>query len=185
MASRRSCNRLELNSTDSKVRPVTFVPGLARLATRPIFDSIADCSHHNGDSLRGALSRQSGLPPIRDDNVRILPNELRRQGGQRVGFAMSESVQLTSYAWLLVIPYLAVGCIAGTRSLTAADVPRIHRVAVVPMESPPLEIHPAQRASYPDSEAVSCLHQSTIGPGGRIVPVISGLILPGPDSTSC
>jgi hypothetical protein len=30
------CNRLELNSTDSKVRPVTFVPGLARLATTQI-----------------------------------------------------------------------------------------------------------------------------------------------------
>src|SRR4030095_9030992 len=55
-----SSRRLALNSAESVVSPVTFPPGCARLATRPVPTGSAVFVITIGDRLRCALRRENG-----------------------------------------------------------------------------------------------------------------------------
>lgn len=76
---------------------------------------------------------------------------------------------------LLAITLLPSGCMVGTtRILTNGERSRIERLAIVPMESPPLEVRPGVALPLGSSLVVA---PEPIGAGGRVLASVFGILI--------
>jgi len=85
------------------------------------------------------------------------------------------------FLWIVLpIVFLAGGCYTGARVVTTDQGNQIQRIAVVPMDSPPLALDPrfsAKLSTLPRDSTNLILAPEPVGTGGRVLASVFGLLV--------